>query len=437
LLDLQAAVGNRAVSAMRVDRFESPEHQDLGDKGLRDLREYLLTPEGTAWAQRHHLEPRKIAAEISSDRMFQGGRVRLKSGVFLTPGEVISLMGDFYGTWEALDNAPREELLGVNNERGGADIKLSGTRPVVFSEQPGILDIMHKEREGGISAADAAIAYEDISGGRYLELAKRNDAHFARRNRAKWREMHQQALEKARVAGASKDKELMRQAMLIDTSGGHFLTDAFASGHMFDKDAVMAAIHGGLRGRNIRASNPEVQTYLGVIELSGNMDQLVLKNIHDRMNHEGFTVTNPAGMAWQTYGDDNLGRTEETQHIASLAVFMSRQQVEASHRGETGTAVDPTAVEELMPDDDTVDRATALAVSYVADAIEAVPDLVYRNRSMAATQFGPFLGTIVDSNLSTIGDPGRARQIEQALQSAARTSSGPIVMPSFTLAEWR
>jgi hypothetical protein len=45
------------------------------------------------------------------------------------------------------------------------------------------------------------------------------------------------------------------------------------------------------------------------------------------MNVEGFLVTNGKGMTWKTLGDGELAKSPETQRIAALAVFESRQQV--------------------------------------------------------------------------------------------------------------
>lgn len=93
-------------------------------------------------------------------------------------------------------------------------------------------------------------------------------------------------------------------------------------------------------------------------------------------------------------------------------------------------------IEDLLPDDDSVNRATEQAILYIPQAAEQVSNLVYRNRGMSGRKFGPVLGPIIESNISTVGDPGRARQLEQMLESDQRNGGGGVVAPSFTLGRW-
>ena len=178
-----------------------------------------------------------------------------------------------------------------------------------------------------------------------------------------------------------------------------------------------------------------MQTYVGLVAFSGRLPQLVLKNLHDRMNREGFEVRNARGMRWRTFGDNYLEVAVETQRVAALAVFLSRQQVMAARHGQLTHADD---VEALMPDDDSVQRATLQAVNYIPDAVGEVEGLIYRNRSLAPSQFGSVLGAIVESNLSTIGHPGREREVSEMLEGARRMGlEGSIVAPSFTVFSWK
>lgn len=400
-----------------VQRYEGPEHQDLGDRYLNELLTYLQTEDGAQWARELGMDPDELVTQITSDPMQSGTKIRLgprqdpETGavdhVELTPGEIISLMGDLYGSVEQLANAPPREIRGI-------------------------LNVMQQERAG--RAPDAAERFERITGGRYLELAQQNDAHFARLNRAEWRRLHVEALAEARAAGRENDEERFQRALLIDAAAGHFLTDAFAAGHLFDKSEVLAAITSHLSTHTPRTQNPEMQAYIGAIAMAGRLPQLVLKNIHDRMNQEGFAVENARGMQWRTFGDNYLEVARETQRVASLAVFLSRQQVFAAREG---AEPNPDEVEALMPNEDSVQQATRQAIAYVPDAVTAVEGLIYQNRSLAPSQFGPILGAIVESNLTTIGHPGRQREILEMSESVRRIGTeGPIVIPSFTLAEW-
>ncbi len=400
-----------------VRRYEGPEHQDIGDRYLRKLLAFLQTEEGARWASGMGYNRDDLVAQISRDPMQRGDRIHLpprlnpQTGQVergeLTPGQVISLMGDFYGSVDDLANAPT-------------------------AERRDILGVMERERTG--AAPDAALQYEQITGGRYLTLAQRNDTHFARLNRQEWRRLHVQAIAEAEAAGHEQSEARFQRALLIDAAGAHFLTDAYAAGHLFDKSEVLASITLHLNAHPALTRNPEMQTYVGIIAASGRLPQLVLKNLHDRMNREGFVVTNARGLEWRTFGDNYLEVAQETQRVAALAVFLSRQQINAARAGQSPN---PDDVEALMPDDNSVQKATLQAIAYIPDAVSAVESLIYRNRSLAPTQFGPILGAIVQSNLLAIGDPGRERQITEMLEGARRIGvQGPIVVPSFTLLEW-
>jgi hypothetical protein len=54
---------------------------------------------------------------------------------------------------------------------------------------------------------------------------------------------------------------------------------------------------------------------------------------------------------------------------------------------------------------------------------------------MAPTQFGPILGGIIQSNIQTIGSPGRERQLLDIQERAQRTGE-PQVAPQFTITSW-
>jgi len=231
--------------------------------------------------------------------------------------------------------------------------------------------------------------------------------------------------------GAAHDDDF-EQALFIDAAAGHFLTDAFASGHLFHKDKLDVAISTYLRDNALRPSNPEMGAYYGLVGAAGAMAQLVLKNIHDRLNREGFEVTNARGMTWRTFGDQFLAKAEDTQKIAALAVYVSRRQI---YEARAGRDPKPEDVEAFLPGWPSVEAATKLAISYIPAAAADVGGLIYRQRSMAPTQFGPILGGIIESNIATIGAPGRERQLLEVKERAERTGT-PQVAPQFTVVSW-
>lgn len=393
--------------------FEGPEHQDLGDRDLGALATYLGTPDGRAWAVRSGLDPDELLTRIKADPVAAGALIARvdpvtgrPSGRALTVGQIISLQGDFYERPEDLARAPEREV-------------------------SDILAIMADERRGKAGNADKR--FNTATGGRYLELAARNDSHFAPLNREMWRTLHQQALAKARTAGQNGQEADYQAALFLDSAAGHYLTDAFAAGHVIDGRQVLAAIARYLQARPIVARRPAMQLYLAGIDFAGKLPGLVLKNIHDHLNQVGFTVVNARGMRWHAYGDRHLKDSPDTSRIAALAVFLSREQLRAAREGRE---TDPAEVESLLPNEQSIDAATLTAIRYISHAVADVEQLVYEGRSLAPEAFGTVPGAIIRSNLDVVGDPSREQSIERDIEAARRRGSGPVVEPSFTVGRW-
>ncbi len=201
----------------RYHRYESPEHEDLGDKSLDELQDFLKTDEGKKWAKDHGIDPIKLAAEIKADPLKKaGGKITAgrrevkgqgKEDVKLTPGEITALSGDFYKGPDEIASAASLPIEGAN----------SPEKDPPKNELDKILEAIEKERKGALP--DANKAYEEITKGRYLDLAKINDVHFAPKNRTEWRRLHDQAIGEAATA---KDDRALQHALLVDASGGTF-----------------------------------------------------------------------------------------------------------------------------------------------------------------------------------------------------------------------
>jgi hypothetical protein len=390
-----------------IQRYESPEHQDLGDKYLEELFDFIQREDGEKWAKEHGIDPRRLVQDIAQDPVRRNKAIKVRPGLELTPGQIISLMGDFYATWKELQHAPKEEI-----DR--------------------LLAVMAKERAGGV---DANVEYEKITQGRYTKLARVNTKHFAPKNRDAWQDLHLQAMAKARQAATDKDTSLMEEAYLMDAAGGHFLTDAFASGHLFDSAKVEVAIRRYLNDNPIREENPEMQALTAGMEAFGLAASLVLKNVHDRMNAEGFEVTNAKGTKWKTYGDNHLKNAQETRRIAAYAVFVSRQQVTRAKQGESP---DASEVLDLLPDAKTVERATGQAYACIPRATREIALLVHRNKGMLDTlKLGrPVLPFVLKSFVGTISDPGRRKTLEdyerrRELDSTTPYPTAPLIRFDF------
>ena len=417
----QAAAGDGAT----LHRYEAPEHQDFGDKGLEDLAAFLQTDEGRQFGAKLGSA---AAKDLQSDPFLKGKKFVVQN-VELTVGDIIAMAGDFYESPMDLVNADAAELKEIR-------------------------DAIREEREGKLKGGKANERYQQITQ-KYIKLGKRkkehtflglarvNAPHFTPTNRDAWKRLHMEALQAARDAG--KDKAKLDTALLIDTFGGHFLTDAFASGHLFDKKQLETEIDGWLSRNKVAPTNPEMSTYYGIVGKDTRL--LVLKNIHDRLNAEGVEVTNKRGMKWKTFGDDHLKSAPDSLRIGAFAVFESRRQVmEANRLGSASAANDASASENvlaLLPDKASVDQTTTKAVSYIPWAAQSITELIYRQRGAGALELkerlgpaGSVLAPIIKSNIATIADPGREKQLLRLEEESRRRNTGPLLAPQFTIAEF-
>ena len=108
-----------------IKRYESFEHQDFGDTYLQNLIPFLETDEGERWARSAGIDRRDLIRRIRSDRPFVVLRTErnpatgVEEPVQLSSAEIISLMGDFFGSPGELARAPASEIrriLGVIRE---------------------------------------------------------------------------------------------------------------------------------------------------------------------------------------------------------------------------------------------------------------------------------------------------------------------------------
>jgi len=141
------------------------------------------------------------------------------NGVQLDYGTLIAMGGDLFGTDEELAKASPDEL-------------------------KEIAALIAEEKKTG-KPVDTP-RWMKATKGRFLDLAAKNEAHFAPPNadfvavsghssadhKGTWEAKHRKALDTARAG--DKDKALLQNAF-----GDHFLTDAFSSGHLFNKRDVM------------------------------------------------------------------------------------------------------------------------------------------------------------------------------------------------------
>lgn len=319
--------------------------------------------------------PRTLARFESGEHAQAGGARKITiNGVEFDEGDVIAL-GDFYETPEAMQKAPKAELEKLR-------------------------DLIHRDREHfeGQMGAKAVTNPEwaKVTEGRpksdqYLELAKRNDAHFAPRktttgaagtdNKSKWEEIHGQAAVQvvAHIAGGGKG--VPAEALATNAFAGHFLTDAFSVGHIVHKDDVMAkakdmwgkqtetsglifgeskftkgvakkvlgdsTVKKLLTGKELKLADWGDITEQRFSELIWQMQkkkpdqffQAFARVVHDELNQsvkdpaKGIEVTNDRGDKWLLAGDETLGSSPKTLEMMRAAMEESVKNLEVIAAG--------------------------------------------------------------------------------------------------------
>jgi hypothetical protein len=231
----------------------------------------------------------------------------------LTYGEIIAFSGDMYAAIDPVTHAT--SVVGTMERINKASLV----------EIYDLIPLLHS-RSASTGQLEAA------TGGRYISLAQRNVSHFSnvsggRDNVSTWREGHRAAIRIAASGNANA-------AWAMNAAADHFLTDAFAAGHM----------------RPDRAHD--------ILSRTGQINSKVL---HDLDNEHGVAVHNRRGDRWTAFGDDHLYDPRDVAHgqglvIALEAVARSKEDIQAAlNAAAAGTAPPPTgapgafASEELVP----------------------------------------------------------------------------------------
>ncbi len=162
----------------------------------------------------------------------------------------------------------------------------------------------HNEQEQTGSEEYPGCTFEGIIGmPGYLEVVSKNYAHFGWNNMLAYVKYHGLALQKARDSFLTRKTDptnsryFLRQALIYNAYADHYLSDAFASGHIRVPRAQVA------RWAEARLS--------GLVK--GKRGDLLTMLLHDResislktQKEEGLLVQNSAGDRWYTRGDSHL-----------------------------------------------------------------------------------------------------------------------------------
>lgn len=289
-----------------------------------------------------------------------GTRVTV-AGLEMSQGEMIA-MGDFFTGVDQMEAHPQQ-----------------------------VRDVLAAIRRGGAGTAD----WQRATGGRYLELATANEAHFGPPNaslvpaggtgtadhRSAFVNGHARALWESALGHPDV-------AQRHNSFAGHFLTDAFAAGHVVNKADVMARFAARLTDSDAflaavaaRAwAMPDVVSTMSRYEenttplhldfdsqsmferflkgVSSARPELVpnsiAKVVHDALNGlagdasvGGLDVVNDRGNTWRLSGDGTLARSPDTQRIAMAAVVQTNANL-AAVAGTGAPAMTPERTDALV-----------------------------------------------------------------------------------------
>ncbi|NGO49460.1 hypothetical protein [Streptomyces ureilyticus] len=294
-------------------------------------------------------------------------RVGPNPGLALSYGQIVALP-DLYASVDQLMAADPSEL---------AKVKTLVDRSTAF----------YRDKRGQkVSTTD----WETATTNRYLTLAEDNYDHFSPsslvpggpqaagaqgNNQQAWQTHHRRAIDEAQRLAALPENQnqsyLPEFPLIINAFGDHFLTDAFAAGHLINKEAmvdlfrtnffagsVLNAAADAFFGRvaqaafvgDVAAQFSQLETVDYQLCSNGfcfpwrpninsvsrfksllveaatqepvKIGNFVVKALHDRLNREGVEVTNDAdGGTWTLTGDEHL--TPQTLTIMRRAVQQS------------------------------------------------------------------------------------------------------------------
>jgi len=313
-----------------------------------------------------------MAGDLYQDQL----RVGKPPGVLFSYGQIIA-MADLYKSVEQMMGAEVAELQELKSL-----IKRS-TEYYQGNKADKSKDVSNK-------------AWEEATNKRFIKLAEDNYEHFSPNllfkdaasskiafrhgnNRSEWERHHKWAIEEAQkmfIAPENANRSFIPEwPLIINAFGDHYLTDAFAAGHLINKEAMISffntnffsgnslkpeakvffnklatkAFKGKVKEKFSKLETTDFKFWLHVIPvghpnitdadrfyevLIGIAEQapdqvgnLVVKALHDRLNKSGVEVFNEAGDGeWKLTGDAYLNK--ENLRIIRKAVQQSVDNID-------------------------------------------------------------------------------------------------------------
>jgi outer membrane protein OmpA-like peptidoglycan-associated protein len=426
LLSLQNSAGNAAVqrlvaaphvrrpSPVTVQRFEGPEHRQLGDT--------------------------------------TGSSIDLGNGVVLSWGQVVALAGDEFGSVEDLREAAKTEagrgrILAALRHDGVAD-------PVSV---PWTTD-------------EAAKAAEPEQKDEFVRLAAVNAVHFAEGGAlAAWQSHHHRAVAAAVTAGLGRNRGGLQDAYLIEAFGQHFLTDLFSAGHIRVPraailawytnvfaprvaDAMLAAIKSRMTEAAVQQAsaqlpgwvpNSEIRTLVAP-EVSAKIDEVLTDKLkgepfaralglgvagvisgmlHDKEGKTGVLVSSDEHPEpWRAHGDAELDKSGPSAAQAAAAIAVAKADVDRAYAAGEAGAKERAAAPASPPSRVHFDFNSSTLAGANARSVAAAAAHLKVHASAAVDVVGHTDPIGTDADNEALGTR-RAEAVQQALVAAGVEAS--------------
>jgi hypothetical protein len=236
------------------------------------------------------------------------------------------------------------------------------------------------------------------------------------------------------------------EAWLTAAFADHYLTDAFASGHLIsgsagrtmcqafydaNKSGIAAACWECAVQDGMPPDNAAVVVLAFQSFLESRAPSLLLKTVHDFYNRDGLEVTNALGQTWVSVGDAHLGGSPETIAMAELASQASRDAVQDVL--DTGGSTRAERALDLIPDQARVAGGPMQPIASFSED-PAVWDPVLQ-RALEHTPAGNDLYQMVKGNIVPMGTL-KARQALRAVEEGAESVWDSITSIPDDLARW-
>ena len=368
------------------------------------------------------------------------------NGVLFSYGQVMA-MGDLYDD--------------VSDLRSAQPAELNALKALIVE------DTNHYTGRGGNGVSNQR--WNDATDKRYLALADVNYAHFSPPsvlkmtdatsqpdNRQAWERYHEQAIAEMRsiVAANPNSSPAPFGPLTTNAFGDHFLTDAFAAGHLVNKEVVMERVRSafysggttlssagtaflgrlaaacwarkpvrdvfspleqfegsllGLKHFNFDTENMFRRLLVGIAEQApSKVLNLPLKALHDHLNEVGVEVANDAGdEPWPLKGDGHLAGTR-TLPIMKRAVQQSVDNilspeilVSEAPRGPLSLSTHPALLARVwkhVPQPTAAGRAQALAA--LATYTDLGSTVLLNKAAEVIEKQAPFIaGELIDNRI--------------------------------------